>query len=320
MNIKITTLLFLLLSNFSVVFSQNAPSNSLLWKISGNGLKEPSYLYGSLHIVCNEDIRLKPKLINALSQADMLLFECNYSGFDPYKDKSYTVSLPIPIGKFIFSIPIFEIPKDISSEDFMYQKTTLNEIMEPFKYEFVHNFFKDSLSINRGIKPYRTLHPFHTYSILLYTMLDCPVVSYEEVIGHKMADRILTYKGLETKDEYSALIHKDKSYAEHAENLYQLTNNYTSTKKEYKLLYKDKVKNYNEENLDYFDLNRDTTNLQSNQLYYFQVNPVWVTKIIKAIHKHKTVVVVGVSHLPANNGLLYLLQQKGYKVEPVYDL
>ncbi len=318
MKVNISVLFFLILSSFSA-FPQKLPSNSVLWKISGNGLKDPSYLFGSLHTVCKEDLRLKPKLIKVLNQADLLLFECNYPGFDPYKDKNFTVSLPIPIGNWIVGIPIFQIPRDMSSEDFMYQKTTLNEIIDPLKYDFINAFFRDSLHINSGIKPYRMLHPFHTYSVLLHSMLGCPIVSYEEVIGHKMVEKVYKYKGLETKDSYSALIHKDKSYADHAENLYQLTSSYTATKKEYKLQYKEKARKYDDENLEHFDLNTDTTNVESNQLYYFQVNPLWVAKIIKAIHKQKTVVMVGISHLPAENGLLNLLQEKGYKIEPVYD-
>jgi uncharacterized protein YbaP (TraB family) len=32
-------------------FSQNN-NNTLLWKISGNGLEKPSYLFGTIHMLC----------------------------------------------------------------------------------------------------------------------------------------------------------------------------------------------------------------------------------------------------------------------------
>lgn len=37
------------------VFTTNAQEleNSLLWKISGNGLEKPSYLFGTIHITCD---------------------------------------------------------------------------------------------------------------------------------------------------------------------------------------------------------------------------------------------------------------------------
>src|SRR6478672_5891014 len=42
---------FLLLLAFSAAISgARAQYNSLLWKISGNGLNKPSYLYGTIHI------------------------------------------------------------------------------------------------------------------------------------------------------------------------------------------------------------------------------------------------------------------------------
>jgi uncharacterized protein len=37
-------------------FSQkNNSENTLLWKISGNGLKKPSYLFGTIHMLCEDD-------------------------------------------------------------------------------------------------------------------------------------------------------------------------------------------------------------------------------------------------------------------------
>ena len=29
-------------------------SQSLLWRISGNGLSSPSYLYGTIHLICKK--------------------------------------------------------------------------------------------------------------------------------------------------------------------------------------------------------------------------------------------------------------------------
>ena len=34
----------------------NADDNTLLWEISGNGLSAPSYLFGTFHLLCKEDI------------------------------------------------------------------------------------------------------------------------------------------------------------------------------------------------------------------------------------------------------------------------
>ncbi|MEO6356579.1 MAG: hypothetical protein ABIU77_05530, partial [Ferruginibacter sp.] len=57
----VTTLL--LVSIFYSCKAQPAPSkllinkddNSLLWQVSGNGLQQPSYLFGTFHLMCKND-------------------------------------------------------------------------------------------------------------------------------------------------------------------------------------------------------------------------------------------------------------------------
>src|ERR1035437_8667771 len=51
MKSKLLFFLFLLLSLSSCAKKQQEPlpSNGLLWKITGNGLKSPSYLFGTCH-------------------------------------------------------------------------------------------------------------------------------------------------------------------------------------------------------------------------------------------------------------------------------
>src|SRR5689334_10378667 len=52
-----------------------ADPNTLLWKISGNGLKKPSYLFGTMHILCADDARLSDNLKKAIKDCDEIYFE-----------------------------------------------------------------------------------------------------------------------------------------------------------------------------------------------------------------------------------------------------
>ena len=47
--------------------------NSLLWKISGNGLSAPSYLYGTIHITC--DATLDAATRSAMDKTQQLYLE-----------------------------------------------------------------------------------------------------------------------------------------------------------------------------------------------------------------------------------------------------
>ncbi|KAK6020063.1 hypothetical protein OSTOST_14289, partial [Ostertagia ostertagi] len=50
-------------------------NNTLLWKISGNGLAKPSYLYGTIHMLCADDALLSSSMRNVIRKADEVYFE-----------------------------------------------------------------------------------------------------------------------------------------------------------------------------------------------------------------------------------------------------
>ena len=50
-------------------------NNTLLWKISGNGLSKPSYLYGTIHMLCADDATLSDHMKNIIRKADDVLLE-----------------------------------------------------------------------------------------------------------------------------------------------------------------------------------------------------------------------------------------------------
>src|SRR5438105_3845040 len=58
-------------------FSQTA--HTLLWQISGNGLKQPSYLFGTMHILCTDDAHLSDSLRAVIAHVDEVYFEIDIS-------------------------------------------------------------------------------------------------------------------------------------------------------------------------------------------------------------------------------------------------
>ena len=50
-------------------------SNTLLWRISGKNLSKPSYLFGTMHMLCGDDITISDSLKAAIKSSDNVYLE-----------------------------------------------------------------------------------------------------------------------------------------------------------------------------------------------------------------------------------------------------
>lgn len=74
--IKYSFLFSVIMSLFSPTLqSQPMMQNSLLWRISGKGLEKPSYLYGTIHLICPQDYVLRGQTIEAMNRCRSIAFE-----------------------------------------------------------------------------------------------------------------------------------------------------------------------------------------------------------------------------------------------------
>src|ERR1043165_7079460 len=67
--------LFGIVSGNAQTDKQKPLEKSLLWEISGNGLTKPSYLYGTIHMICKDDASLGDSLVAAIQRSDRVYFE-----------------------------------------------------------------------------------------------------------------------------------------------------------------------------------------------------------------------------------------------------
>src|SRR3569833_2224937 len=54
---------------------QGKEGKTLLWQISGPGISKPSYLYGTIHIMCPDDIVITDKLKECFNSTTQLYLE-----------------------------------------------------------------------------------------------------------------------------------------------------------------------------------------------------------------------------------------------------
>jgi len=65
---------------FNILCAQTSKTQkypSLFWEISGNGLKKPSYLFGTMHVSNKMAFHLSDSFYNAIQNTDMVALELN---------------------------------------------------------------------------------------------------------------------------------------------------------------------------------------------------------------------------------------------------
>src|ERR1700748_952368 len=71
-------LIYFLIFSFFLIFAQAQKKYpALLWKISGNGLKKPSYLYGTMHVSNRVAYYLSEQFFDALKSVEVVGLETN---------------------------------------------------------------------------------------------------------------------------------------------------------------------------------------------------------------------------------------------------
>lgn len=90
----ITLLTITITLNFSQAQEKIKLENSVLWKIEHSEIKEPSYILGTLHLMCEDDFDIPKKVTQTLQSVDALVLEVNMS--DPEELKSMQESMINP--------------------------------------------------------------------------------------------------------------------------------------------------------------------------------------------------------------------------------
>ena len=80
---KVIVLTFatIFLANF--LFAQQLPA-TLLWRISGNGLQKPSYLYGTIHLTDERIFNIGDSMYTAIEKSEGFAIEINPDDFTPF--------------------------------------------------------------------------------------------------------------------------------------------------------------------------------------------------------------------------------------------
>jgi uncharacterized protein YbaP (TraB family) len=261
--------------------------NSLLWKISGNGLSKPSYLYGTIHITC--DAILDKNILNALDATSQLYLELDAD--DP------------------------DMQAQMMGDLMMKDGSKISTLLSEADYAMVSEFVKTNAGMPLSMMD--NMKPFIVSAMLYPGMLNCPVQSFEAELTKVTQQQNEEVYGLETVPEqmavFDAIPYKDQA----SELITMARDGIEKSRSEFKKM----MDAYNRKDLNgLMELMNDAENpmySEHNDILLTNRNKNWIPKIEKVIKEKPTFFGVGAAHLAGDNGVINLLRKKGYKVEAV---
>jgi uncharacterized protein YbaP (TraB family) len=285
MNILKTLLLSLCIVLVSSSFAQE--ENTVLWKISGNGLESPSYLFGTIHLICPDDFELSDKTKKALDETEQLILELDMDDPD-FVTKTQKLSV---------NPGMKNISDDMSEED----QAVLNK------------FYKEHYGTD--LSQLGILKPFTLLSMMMIKVVNCTEpASYETELMAIAKRNELEIKGLETLEEQFAIFDKVPE-EEQIAWLLDYANNENELRRDIDKL----VKVYKTGNITaMLELMADYPEYKKieDELLYIR-NKKWIASIEANAKETPTFFAVGAAHLASNRGVIELLRKQGYKVSPV---
>lgn len=267
-------------------------ANTLLWKISGKNLTRPSYIFGTMHMICANDIELSDSLKNAIKNSDKVYLELDMDDMMQMMTAMMHMT--------------------------MKGDTTLSDLLSPEDYKKVKNYFEDHSSLI----PFSMMEkykPLLLESMVMEQSDACDnMIVIEQLVMQEAKNYDKEIKGLETFD-YQLGIFDKIPYKLQAEQLLKMVDDDKAGKNNDADEIKTLTEAYRKQELSKMDdLTKDDPTIAGfTDILLYDRNANWAKKLQELMPDKALVVAVGAGHLPGKKGVLNLLREAGYKVEPV---
>ncbi|QNK76728.1 TraB/GumN family protein [Winogradskyella sp. PAMC22761] len=276
---KTASIILVLFTAFA--FSQQQ-YQSLLWKVTGNGLEKPSYLYGTMHVSKKVAFRLDDVFYKALDQSDCIALESDPTTWPEFNHET-----------MLNQIAAY----NDYNEDFY---TNAFKLMHPEETTIRSSVRMDNNAINAYL--YRKSNASDNFEEETY--LDMFIFQ----AGKKNNKEIYALEDLEesryltSKAAYNA---NKKELEPWIQKLYAKENPYLIQEN----LYRDR----NLDLLDSIGAAVNTKFFRENMLYIRNEN--MVVSLDKLMPTKSVFAGVGAAHLPGERGMINLLRKRGYTVK-----
>jgi uncharacterized protein YbaP (TraB family) len=269
-------------------FTRQKNNNTLLWKVSGHGLTRPSFLFGTFHLLCKDDIHFSDQLKDAVKESNEIYMELDMD--DPSTLMSGMLYMNMKDGK------------------------KLSDLYTPAEYKKLQSYFSDSLGT--PLMLFQRAKPYFLVALLYPKMMNCdaPAGVEEELLSIAKEDK-KEIKGLETM-QFQASVFDSIPYEWQAKELMNNIDSFSFYKKEFA----DMVNLYKSQQLDSMQTALSKSEFGSDEyqdLLLNDRNKKWVKELKDIMKAESVFVAVGAGHLTGEYGLINLLKKEGYTLEPL---
>ena len=278
--------------SFAQTPSSNLDANTLLWRVSGKNLSKPSYVFGTMHMICANDIELSDSLKNAISHSDNVYLELDMD--DMWQMMSAMMHMN------------------------MKGDTTLSDLISPDDYKKVKEYFQKHSSLI-PFKLMERYKPLLVESMVMEQSSSCDnMIVIEQLIMEEAKKNGKEIKGLETFD-YQLGIFDKIPYKLQAQQLVKMVDDAEDGDKSDEKELQTLTDAYRKQEISKMDeLTKDDPSIGGfTDILLYDRNANWAKKLQELMPGNSLVIAVGAGHLPGEKGVLNLLKKAGYKVEPV---
>lgn len=269
----------------SSVAQNQLEDNSLLYKVEGQGI-QPSYLFGTIHVLPQKDFVLKEKVKTAFNASELIVLELDMD--DP------------------------GMQVEMMQNALMSNGQTLDKLFDAEHYKKLDDALKETLGM--GVAPFNSMKPFVVSSMLLMRYLGEQPASFEGSFIQMAQAGNKEILGLETVADQMQVF-DDIPYEEQVDDIEEMLDNPTDASEGFALM----VDTYKKEDIGaLYEMMADQMESELQmELLLHKRNRDWIPKITEFAKTQSTFFGVGAGHLGGEQGVVTLLRKAGYQVTPI---
>ena len=265
--------------------AQGDKANSLLWEITGNGLQQPSYLFGTIHMICKEDFVFSALAKEKFNASKQVYLELDMD--DPQLQAVMMGQMQLP------------------------GKESLKNKLGGGDFSKLDSFLKKELGMNLAM--FDRFKPMIVMSLLAQRLLSCAEIESYELSFVKMAsEQSKELLGLERIEDQVAVFDVIPDSLE-IRSIMNMVNHFESQRKEFSRM----AALYLAQDIEslYQLMATSPEMMGSQELLLDRRNRNWIPVMESAMKQSSTFFAVGAGHLAGSQGVLELLRKQGYKVK-----